>query len=117
MRLLKSFNPLRFFILSFIIGGLTILSFLMEFGRDEGTLGRNIFLNFMADAFYVFRFPTHVLFWEYMDGSIFFLGLFVNILFYAALVEIIISIFLSRHFWSYNQQPNKMDIRHHKLQQ
>jgi cellulose synthase/poly-beta-1,6-N-acetylglucosamine synthase-like glycosyltransferase len=90
MRLLKSFNPLRFFILIIVIGGLTFFSFLTAFGKDEGTLGNNFFLNFMADTFYIFRFPTHVLFWKYMNGGTFFLGLLINILFYAVVMEVVI---------------------------
>jgi len=50
----------------------------------------------MADAFYIFRFPTHVLFWKYMNGCVFFLGLFINILFYAVFIEMIISILTKR---------------------
>ncbi len=91
MYYLKNFNPLRFFVLLIIIGGLTFFSFLAAFGKDEGALGDNFFLNFMSDAFYVFRFPTHVLFWEYMNDGAFFYGLFINILFYSLLIEAIIS--------------------------
>jgi hypothetical protein len=96
MRYLKNFNAARFFILLIVIGGLTVFSFLTAFGKDEGTLGDNFFLNFMANAFYVFRFPTHVLFWKYMNGGIFFLGLFINVIFYSLLIEFIISYFKMR---------------------
>ena len=96
MRYLKNFNPLRFFILLVANGGLTFFSFVAAFGKNEGTLSNNLFLNFMADAFYVFRFPTHVLLWKYMDGGTFFLGLFINTLFYAFLIELIINIFKRR---------------------
>jgi len=90
MRFLKSFNPLRFFILIIAIGGLTFFSFLTAFGKDEGTLGKNFLLNFMADTFYIFRFPTHALFWKYMNGGAFFLGLLINIFFYAVVMEVTI---------------------------
>ena|SRR6185436_2174683 len=96
MKLFKNFNPLRFIILFVAFLGLTLSSFLTAFGKDEGTLGDSVFLNFMADSFNVFRFPTHVLFWRYMDGGVFFLGLFINILFYAVIIEIIISIITRR---------------------
>jgi len=96
MRLMKSFSPLRFIILIIIIGGLTFFSFLTAFGKDEGTLGNNFFLNSIADTFYIFRFPTHVLFWKYMTGSSFFLGLFINILFYAVVIETTIIILKKR---------------------
>jgi hypothetical protein len=96
MHYFKRFNTLRFLILLFVIGGLTVFSFLTAFGKDEGTLGDNLLLNFMADAFYVFRFPMHVLVWKYMTGNIFFLGLFINIFFYAVLIEAIISKLINR---------------------
>lgn len=82
--------------LSFVISGLTFFAFLSAFSKDEGTIGDNFFLNFMADSFNVFRFPTHVLFWKYMDGGAFFLGLLINILFYATLIEMLITILTKR---------------------
>jgi hypothetical protein len=96
MRLLKNFSPVRFIVLIIVVGVLTFFSFFNAFGKDEGTLGDSIFLNFMADTFYVFRFPTHVLFWKYMSGGTFYLGLFINILFYSAVIEIIISTVIKR---------------------
>lgn len=93
---MKGFNPLRFFILTIFIGGLTLLSFLTAFGKDEGTLYDNFFLNFMANTFYIFRFPTHVLFWKYMSGSSFFFGLLLNTLFYAGVIEATIIILKKR---------------------
>jgi hypothetical protein len=72
MRFFRKFSLLRFIILIVIIGGLTLFSFLTAFGKDEGTLGTNSFLNFMAEAFNIFRFPMHVLFWKYMTGGMFF---------------------------------------------
>lgn len=96
MSFFKRFNPIRFFLLSFVIGGLTFFSFLTAFGKDEGTLGDNFFLNCMAGSFSVFRFPTHVLFWKYMNGGAFFLGLFINILFYGLFLEILASILTKR---------------------
>ena len=93
---MKRINPFRFLILIIVVGGLTFFSFLTAFGKDEGTLGDNFILNFMADTFYIFRFPTHQLFWKYMNGGYFFFGLFINILFYAVVIEAIIIIFEKR---------------------
>ncbi|UAY53574.1 hypothetical protein [Ferruginibacter albus] len=92
MRLLKNFSLLRFFIWVILIGGLTIFSFLATFGKGEGTIGDSFFLNFIADAFYLFRFPMHVLFTECMNENAFFIGLFINVIFYAFLIEATISI-------------------------
>jgi hypothetical protein len=55
MRYFKRCNALRFFILLIVIGGLTVFSFLAAFGKDEGTLGDNLFLNFMAKMYFAFR--------------------------------------------------------------
>ncbi len=96
MNYFKRLNALRFFILLIVIGGLTFFSFLAAFGKDEGALGDNLFLNFMANTFEVFRFPTHILFWKYMTGGLFFLGLLVNIFFYAVLSEMIISTLINK---------------------
>jgi hypothetical protein len=99
MRLLKSFNFSRFITSSFVIGALTFFSLLIAAAKDEGTLGNNLFLNFMADSFYIFRFPTHVLFWRFLidnGWSLFLLGLFINVIFYASLIEVVINFFKNR---------------------
>jgi hypothetical protein len=93
MRYLRKLNVIRLSIFLIVIGGLTFFSFLTAFAKDEGTLGNNFFLNFMADAFYVFRFPMHVLFWKYMNGDIFFWGLFFNVMIYAFFIEFVIMYF------------------------
>ncbi len=96
MRYLKHFNPARFFALLIFIGALTFFSFLTAFGKDEGTLGENLFLNFMADAYAFFRFPSHVLFWKFMQGPLFFIGLLINIIFYTFFIELVIVFFKMR---------------------
>ena len=92
MKILKKINWPRFILLLVFICGFTFFSLLAAWGRDEGTLGNSWFLNFMADLFSVFRFPTHVLFWNYMNGNIFLAGLFINSIFYAFVIEGLISI-------------------------
>jgi len=98
MTAIRNFNPVRFFIILLLIGILTVLSFFSEFGKNEGTLGNNIILNFLAGSFYVFRFPMHVLFWKYMHGSFFIVGLLINVLFYAVLIETLVSILKKKNF-------------------
>ncbi len=88
---MKKFSSFRFFILLSIIGIFSFISFLCAFGKDEGTLGTNLILNFFAACFYVFRFPSHVLFGDDMKGGVFFLGLIVNVVLYAFIVELFIS--------------------------
>jgi len=75
---------------SIIIGIVTLVSFWFAFGKDEGQLGNGYLANFVADSFNVFRFPTHVLFWNLFSSSaiLFFIGLILNCLFYGFLIEI-----------------------------
>jgi hypothetical protein len=74
---------------SIIIGVATLVSFWFAFGKDEGQLGTGYFANLVADSFYIFRFPTHVVFWEQLNSSVilYFFGLFLNCLFYGLLIE------------------------------
>jgi hypothetical protein len=74
---------------SIVIGVATVVSFWFAFGKDEGQLGTGYVENFIADSFYVFRFPTHVIFWELLNSSaiLYFFGLILNCLFYGLLIE------------------------------
>lgn len=101
MKYLKNFNIPRFKKLNIIIGALTLLSLLAAWQKDEGTLGKGFFPNFLADSFNIFRFPTHVLFWSFLsNGSsalfslLYLVALLINVLFYSFLIESIISIFI-----------------------
>lgn len=71
---------------------LTSVSLLFAFGKDEGTLGEGFAKNLVADSFYVFRFPTHTIFWQFFSssGGLYLAGLTLNCLFYGFLVERII---------------------------
>jgi hypothetical protein len=71
-----------------VIGLLTILTLFSAWANEEGTLGNNILEFLGAKLFNIFRFPTHVMFWNACDSSIlFFLGLMINSLFYALIIE------------------------------
>jgi len=87
MQRIKNFNLPVFITGLLLLFVLTGFSLLAAFARDEGTLGSNIFLNFSADLFWIVRFPMHNLFWRYMNGGMFFIGLFINCVFYAAIIE------------------------------
>lgn len=84
-----------------IILPLTIFSLLAAAAQDEGTLGEGLIRSILADAFYVFRFPTHtLLFWlidiqfvDHMNSYYFFIGLIINVILYAFLIERVLSYF------------------------
>jgi hypothetical protein len=73
---------------------LTFISFAAAAGEDEGYKLNTIWRIF-ANLFYVLRFPTHLLFWQFLikhaSPAIYFAGLFINCLFYGLLIE--------RFFW------------------
>ncbi|MCE6991011.1 hypothetical protein [Dyadobacter sp. CY323] len=74
---------------------LSAISFMSVAAREEETLGDDAFLNFMADSFQVFRFPLLTLIIDYLhfeDEGFFVLALMLNVLFYASLIEIMISL-------------------------
>lgn len=70
---------------------MTGVSFLMAFSADEGT-GNNFHL------FEIFRFPTHILFWDYFSSSssLYRTGLFINIIFYSLLIERLTTLFIGK---------------------
>lgn len=78
---------------------LLIPSFLGAWAEDEGTLGTNIIWVSFAKLFYILRFPTHTLLWTIISefgATIYFLGLFINCIFYGFLTERTISIFKTK---------------------
>jgi hypothetical protein len=82
---------------------LLIPSFLAAFGEDEGTLPKDSFWTIFAQLFYVMRFPTHTLFWDFIINSSatsYFAGLFINCLFYGLLTE---------RFYSFIKNKNNTD--------
>ncbi|WP_447950780.1 hypothetical protein [Chryseobacterium koreense] len=69
---------------------LTLISLFFAAARDEGTYPESIIWNLIADIFSIFRFPTHILFWKYMNGWMFFIGLIINSIFYSLTTEFIL---------------------------
>jgi hypothetical protein len=74
--------------------GLTFIAFVGAAAVDEGTEGDG-FLGIIAflfsKVFDVFRFPSHTLFFDWMNGSMFIIGLFVNCILYGFAIERLIS--------------------------
>lgn len=92
MLLSKNFNFAIFFIATFLIGLLTIITFLFAAAADEGTGGVSTISLIMAKLFYILRFPTHTILWEtFSNGSGFFSGLLINCLLYGFLIERIVA--------------------------
>jgi hypothetical protein len=88
---ISKFNFKTFLITTIICCVLTFVTFIAAAARDEGTGGDGIVVKALEKLFYVFRFPTHTLFFQFMNGSIFFVGLFLNCLFYGLIVESLFS--------------------------
>ena len=86
MRITK-FNFIIFFIATIICCVLTFVTLIAAAARDEGTGGDGIIVTVLEKLFYIFRFPTHTIFFQFMDGAMFFVGLFINCLFYGFIIE------------------------------
>jgi hypothetical protein len=95
MRFSKSFKRERFIISIFVIGGLALISYWSALASSEGA--NNSLIKFMAYSFYVFGFPSHILLSIFFDDNggwaLFFFGLFINAVFYAFFLEVVISFF------------------------
>jgi hypothetical protein len=83
----SKFNFITFFISIIICAGLTFASLIVAAAREEGTGGDGILERILEKLYYIFRFPTHTLFFQFMDGIMFFVGLIVNCLFYGFVIE------------------------------
>jgi len=90
------FNLVAFFFATLICGVLTFITLIAAAARDEGTGGDGIIVMTLEKLFNIFRFPTHTLFFNYMNGGMFFVGLFINCLLYGLLMERVISFCRSR---------------------
>ena len=66
---------------------MTFVTLVAAAARDEGTGGDGTVVKALEKLFYILHFPTHTLFFQFMNGSIFFVGLFLNCLFYGLVVE------------------------------
>ena len=87
MKRIKYFFSAQFIFILVIILALMFFSFSAAFAKDDGNLSENIFLNFLADLFSVFRFPTLVLLNDYISSTIFFCGLFLNAILYSIVID------------------------------
>jgi hypothetical protein len=96
MKFMKGFSRFVFVYIFVFIFFLTLFSFFAAWARDEGTLGNNILLKVLADLYTLFRFPAHTLFWKYMNGNLFFIGLLVNCLLYSYIIERLIHRWIER---------------------
>ena len=90
------FNFKTFLIATVICGALTFVTLIAAAARDEGTGGNGIITITLEKLFYIFRFPTHTLFFQFMNGSMFFVGLFLNCLFYGLVIERFFSFYKRR---------------------
>ena len=84
---MSGFNFRKFSTASLTIAFVTFLTLWAVAARDEGTGSEGIVGSFLADLFYVFRFPTHTLFFDIMNGPMFLFGLFINCVLYGLLIE------------------------------
>ena len=89
---MKNFNSKLFLFLVAIIGVLLIASFITAGAEDEGISESNFFIDILLKVFYVLRFPAHILFWKLFSRSaeMFFIGLALNCLFFALMIERIV---------------------------
>ena len=87
----NNFKPLIFISAIPIFGIFTFITLIAAGAVDEGTDGNSALIQALAKLFYIFRFPTHTIFFNFIDGSLFFLGLGINCLFYSFITERIVS--------------------------
>jgi len=93
---IKNFSKSTFIISTIVFGLLFVPSFLAAWAEDEGTLGTNIIWLTFAKLFHVLRFPTHTLLWTLITSggaTFYFVGLFINCLFYGLIAERLFSLF------------------------
>jgi hypothetical protein len=88
-------NVLCLFITTMICMALAFITLVSAAAIDEGTGGSGFITITLAKLFEIFRFPTHTL-GVFNNGSMFFLGLFLNCLFYGFLSERFISFFFDK---------------------
>lgn len=81
------FSFRTFLISTIVVGVFTFLTLVGAAATDEGTNGSGIIITILAKLFHIFRFPTHALLFQIMDGPMFFIGLVINCLFYGLLIE------------------------------
>ena len=93
---ITQFNFKTFLLTTIVCGILTFVTLIAAAARDEGTGGNGLLTITLEKLFYIFRFPTHTLFFQFMNGSMFFIGLIINCLFYGLVTERISSFYKSK---------------------
>jgi hypothetical protein len=94
VKLLKNINKKYFILFTILFTVLTFISFMAAWSEEEGTIGKSKTLNLFAYLFNVFRFPTHNLFWNWISGELYFVGLVINSMFYGLISERIINLII-----------------------
>jgi len=69
---------------------LTTICFFAFVSEDKNVFSPNFFLSSLSDLYSVFQFPTHTLLWGFFSSNnvLYFLGLVINSLLYAFIIEI-----------------------------
>ncbi|WP_026209739.1 hypothetical protein [Cytophaga aurantiaca] len=91
------FNVVLFILLLLFFWILIFVALIAAAAEDEGTIGTNPVWIIFAKLFYILRFPTHTLLWEFITNGrmyLFLSGLVFNGLFYAFITERITSFIL-----------------------
>ncbi len=84
---------LKYFLISIIVCCVfCFFSFISFAAVDEGSGHHNFITQLFARLFPIFRFPTHDLFYDFLSENNFYIFLFINCLFYAFIVERLISL-------------------------
>ncbi|MOA19035.1 hypothetical protein D3C78_1393870 [compost metagenome] len=94
--ILTKINFKTFFIATIICGILTFVTLVAAATRDEGTGGDGVLVKILEKLFYIFRFPTHTLFFRFLNTKLFFIGLLFNCLFYGFVIERLLTFCKSR---------------------
>jgi hypothetical protein len=84
----KYFAYSRVLILFIVITIIGFISLWIAWAVEESS-SNNIVLLFISKTSYIFTFPFHYLFKEYLNGELFIVGVLFNALFYSFLIEAI----------------------------
>jgi len=91
----SNFRTKTFLVSTIVFSLLTFATLMCAGAEDEGT--GNIISAVFSKLFYLFRFPTHTLFWTtFNHGPSFIWGLLINSVFYGLIAERVISIMRQR---------------------
>ena len=93
---LKGSKILTFILATIIYVIMTIITLIAAGSNDEGTGGSGLIIITLSRLYQIFRFPTHTLFFEYFNGSNFFIGLIINCLLYGFITERLITTFIDK---------------------